>query len=208
MKLDLDYENSIKINFINYNKQEKIKSNFIIDLEKNKNKLKINKLNYSERGNSIKIDDLRLLNNKFLSVKKMFIETDNNNFSIQANKKIQIKGSKFDATNLAKIFKNKKGKINFENITEDIEIDFKNIKVPMSETLQNFKLIGEIKKGKFIKILSKGDFGGNNFLDISMKKDQKSDKKYLEIYSDLTRPLLSEYSFFKGLAGGKLLLHR
>ena len=70
MKLDLDYENSIKINFINYNKQEKIKSNFIIDLEKNKNKLKINKLNYSERGNSIKIDDLRLLNNKFLSVKK------------------------------------------------------------------------------------------------------------------------------------------
>ena len=205
MKLDLDYENSIKINFINYNKQEKIKSNFIIDLEKNKNKLKINKLNYSERGNSIKIDDLRLLNNKFLSVKKMFIETDNNNFSIQANKKIQIKGSKFDATNLAKIFKNKKGKINFENITEDIEIDFKNIKVPMSETLQNFKLIGEIKKGKFIKILSKGDFGGNNFLDISMKKDQKSDKKYLEIYSDLTRPLLSEYSFFKGLAGGKLL---
>ena len=205
MKLDLDYENSIKINFINYNKQEKIKSNFIIDLEKNKNKLKINKLNYSERGNSIKIDDLRLLNNKFLSVKKMFIETDNNNFSIQANKKIQIKGSKFDATNLAKIFNNKKGKINFENITEDIEIDFKNIKVPMSETLQNFKLIGEIKKGKFIKILSKGDFGGNNFLDISMKKDQKSDKKYLEIYSDLTRPLLSEYSFFKGLAGGKLL---
>ena len=30
-------------------------------------------------------------------------------------------------------------------------------------------------------------------------------KKYLEIYSDLTRPLLTEYSFFKGLTGGKLL---
>ena len=39
----------------------------------------------------------------------------------------------------------------------------------MSEKLQNFKLIGEIK-GKFIKISSKGDYGGNNFLDISMKK--------------------------------------
>ena len=205
MKLDFDYENSIKINLINYKKPKKIKSNFIIDFEKNKNKLKINKLNYSEKGNSIRIDDLRLINNKFLSVRKMFFETDNNNFSIQANNKIQIKGSKFDATNLGKIFNNKKAKNNFENITKDIEIDFKNIKVPMSETLQNFKLIGEIKKGKFIKILSKGDFGGNNFLDISMKKDQKSDKKYLEIYSDLTRPLLSEYSFFKGLAGGKLL---
>ena len=27
----------------------------------------------------------------------------------------------------------------------------------------------------------------------------------MEIYSDLTRPLLTEYSFFKGLTGGKLL---
>ena len=75
----------------------------------------------------------------------------------------------------------------------------------MSEKLENFKLLGEIKNGQFIKISSKGDFGGNNFLDISMKKDKGSDKKYLEIYSDLPRPLLSEYSFFNGLAGGKLL---
>ncbi len=70
--------------------------------------------------------------------------------------------------------------------------------------LQNFKLIGEIKNGKFVKISSKGDFGGNNYLDISMKKDENSEKKYFEIYSDLTRPLLSEYSFFNGLSGGKL----
>ena len=31
-------------------------------------------------------------------------------------------------------------------------------------------------------------------------------KKYLEIYSDLTKPLLADYSFFDGLTGGKLLL--
>ena len=75
----------------------------------------------------------------------------------------------------------------------------------MSEKLQNFKLIGEIQKGQFVKISSKGDYGGNNFLDISMKKNKNNNKKYLEIYSDLTRPLLSEYSFFKGLSGGKLI---
>ena len=66
------------------------------------------------------------------------------------------------------------------------------------------KLIGEIKKGQFVKISSKGDYGGNNFLDISMKTNINNNKKYLEIYSDLTRPLLTEYSFFKGLVGGKL----
>ena len=75
----------------------------------------------------------------------------------------------------------------------------------MSEKLKNFKLIGKIKQGQFIKISSKGDFGNNNFLDISMKKDKINNKKYLEIFSDLTRPLLTEYSFFKGLTGGKLL---
>ena len=30
-------------------------------------------------------------------------------------------------------------------------------------------------------------------------------KKYLEIYSDLAKPLLSEFSFFNGLSGGNLL---
>ena len=116
-----------------------------------------------------------------------------------------IKGSRFDATNLPKLL-NQKGKgNNFKNINTSIEIDFKNIKAPLSEKLENFRLIGEIKKGEFIKISSKGDFGGNNFLDISLKKDNDSEKKFLEIYSDLTRPLLTEYSFFKGLTGGKLL---
>ena len=38
-----------------------------------------------------------------------------------------------------------------------------------------------------------------------MKKDNNTNSKYLEIYSDLTRPLLTEFSFFKGLSGGKLL---
>ena len=63
-------------------------------------------------------------------------------------------------------------KINFDNINQDIEIDFKNIKVPISESLENFRLIGQIKKGKFVKISSKGDFGGNNFLDISKKRQK------------------------------------
>ena len=38
-----------------------------------------------------------------------------------------------------------------------------------------------------------------------MKNDKLNMKKYLEIYSDITKPLLTEYSFFKGLTGGRLL---
>ena len=71
--------------------------------------------------------------------------------------------------------------------------------------MQNFKLIGFIENGKFSKISSKGDFGNNKFLDISMKNNEKKGQKYLEIYSDLAKPLLTEYNFFQGLVGGNLL---
>ena len=69
----------------------------------------------------------------------------------------------------------------------------------MSEKLQDFRLIGEIEKGQFVKISSKGNYGNNNFLDISMKKDNNSNKKYLEIYSDLAQPLLSNIIFLMDL---------
>jgi hypothetical protein len=146
-----------------------------------------------------------LKENQFVSFKEIEVKTVENDFSIKNDKKIVIKGSKFDASNLAKIFNKKNAKNKFENFNKELEIDLKSIQAPVSEKLKNFKLLGQIKKGKFVKISSKGDFGGNNFLDISMKKDRSTNKKYLEIYSDLTRPLLTEYSFFKGLSGGKLL---
>jgi len=38
-----------------------------------------------------------------------------------------------------------------------------------------------------------------------MKSDKRSKKKYLEIYSDLPQPLLSDYNFFKGVSGGVLV---
>ena len=86
-----------------------------------------------------------------------------------------------------------------------MEIDLSNISAPLSEKLKNFKLLGKIENGKFTKISSKGDFEDNNYLDITMKSDKKNKVKYLEIYSDSTKPLLTEFSFFKGLTGGKLL---
>tara|TARA_Y200000002_G_scaffold252618_1_gene209215 strand:- start:1270 stop:3438 length:2169 start_codon:yes stop_codon:yes gene_type:complete len=205
LKLNFDYVNKLKLDFINYEKLNNSIANLSLELKKNKDNIDISKLYYIEGDNSLKIDGLRFKKNKFLSFKKIDVATLNNKFFIKYGKNILIKGSKFDATNLAKFLGNQNEKNNFKKINSNIEIDFKNIKVPMSEELKNFKLIGEIKKGQFVKITSKGDFGGGNFLDISMKKDTNTDKKYLEIYSDLTRPLLTEYSFFKGLSGGKLL---
>ena len=204
LKLNFDYSNKLKIDFINYQKSEKTIGNVNINLEKIKNKILITELNFSEGKNSIKLKGLKFDRGNFSSFKEIIVKTKNNDFSIQNKKKIFIKGNKFDARNLLKFLSDQSGENKFKKLNSEIEIDFKNIKVPMSEKLQNFKLLGEIKKGNFVKISSKGDFGGNNFLDITMQKDKNGEKKYLEIYSDLTRPLLTEYDFFKGLSGGKL----
>ena len=202
---NFDYIDNFDFDFINYKKPKDEIASVSIDFEKNKNIFNIKKLNFKEKDNLIKINNLKFEDNNFKSLKTIDIRTKNNNFSFQWDKKIIIKGSSFDATNLPKILNQKGTNNNFKKINTNIEIDFKNIKAPLSEKLENFRLIGVIKKGKFIKISSKGDFGGNNFLDISLKKDNNSEKRFLEIYSDLTRPLLAEYSFFKGLTGGKLL---
>ncbi len=204
-KADFEYEDEFSIDLINYKKKKNSVANLFFDIKKKKNNILINKIGFNEENNSVIANGLKFKDDKFHSFKKVKVLTKNNDFLILNDEKISVKGSKFDASNLAKFLNDQDGQNEYKNFTSNVEIDFKKIKVPMSENLENFKLIGEIKKGKFVKITSKGDFGGNNFLDISMKSDKSTNKKYLEIYSDLTRPLLTEYSFFNGLSGGKLL---
>ena len=205
LKANLDFKNKLEFSFINYKKPKNIIANLLFEFNKKKDLYKIKNLKYKEKDNYFKISNLSYKKDKLISFNKIEVKTPNNNFFINWNKKILIKGNKFDATNIPKVLNNQNVGNDFKYINSDIEINLDNIKAPLSENLQNFSLLGEIKKGKFVKISSKGDFGGSNFLDISMKKDKKTDKKFLEIYSDLPRPLLTEYDFFKGLSGGRLL---
>jgi hypothetical protein len=210
LKLNADYDKSIKLELINYEKSEGSIANIFINLNKQKNNIILKEVNFTEESNSFFIKNVKFDENKFLSLEKISVKTSkdgkkNNDFTISYGKKISIKGNQIDGSNLPKILNQKTEKNKLLGISKDIEIDFTNIIAPLSKKIKNFKLIGRIEKGKFTKISSKGDFGENNFLDITMKKDKKNKKKYLEIYSDLTAPLLSEYSFFKGLTGGNLL---
>ena len=152
LKLNFDFKNSFELDFLNYKKPKNSLSNFSVNLKKKKDYIEINELYYNEKNNFIKINDLIFENNKLLSFKELSVETINNNFFIKNGKKILIKGSKFDATNLAKYLNRKSKENKFEKINGDIEIEFKNIKTPMSEKIQNFRLLGNIKNGKFEKI--------------------------------------------------------
>ena len=209
-EIDAEIDKKIDIKQINYSKKKNLISNLSLIFEISKKKLNLKKLIFVEDNNKILVDDLLISKGKPLTFKRISTKTYkegsiNNDFLITGDKKIKIKGSKFDATNLPKIITTKNKNNYFLNFSKEIEIDLDNVIAPLSENLKNFKLIGYIDKGEFAKISAKGDFGKNNFLDISLKNDKKKNKRYLEIYSDLTSPLLTEFKFFKGLSEGKLL---
>ena len=211
MVLSLDTNQKIKIDVINFEKEINKDAKINLDLNFNKKNsiINIKQLDYLENKNAIIIKNLKIKKNKFLSLEKLKIKTYQqsdlkNDFDLSFKKKIIIKGKRYDARNLNKYFSKKLKTNYFKNINANIDIDFNKIETPLSEKLLNFKLLGMIEKGKFNKISSKGDFGNNKYLDISMRSDEKNKKKYLEIYSDLPQPLLSEYNFFKGLNGGVL----
>ena len=163
-----------------------------------------------ENENSIEIQKLQIKDKNLISLNNIKVKTlkngkENNNFEVNFQKEINIKGNVYDASNINKIL-SKKSKNNFlSKISKNINIEIQNIDTPLSKKLKKFKLIGKIEKGEFASIVSKGDFGNNKHLDISLKSDVQRKKKYLEVYSDFPQPLLSEYSFFKGLVDGKLL---
>ena len=209
INLEANYDREIKLDLINYYKPKNEIAEISLKLNKEKENLKLDG-RFSEDKNFISINGIQFQKDNFFTLDKIIVKTfnngiNNNDFSLKYGKNIKIEGTKFDANNLSKYFNLKSDSNNLRGVNKDIEIDILNISVPLSEQLKNFKLIGRIDNGKFSKISAKGDFGNNNFLDISMKNDRKNKKKYLEVYSDLTRPLLTEYAFFKGLSGGKLL---
>ena len=197
LKLDFAYKNGFEVDLINYKKTKDSVADISLALEKIKNNIQINQFNFEEGNNSIQINDLKFEETNFISFKDIKVQTKDNDFMIKNEKKIIINGTKFDATNLAKFFSKTNNENKFKRLNSDIEIDFTRIKIPLSETLKDFKLIGKIEKGKFIKVISKGDFGDNNFLDISIKKDKNSNKKYLEIILILPSLYLPSIVFSK-----------
>ena len=209
-KINGDFDSDLNLEIINYVKTKNKNANISLELNKKKNVIKINKFNYNEDKNSLSLKNLTMKDNHFSSLEKIKVVTyekgiKNNDFSIFYDEKIIITGEQYDARNLPKYFNEKSKNNMFSKINKKIEIDLSNIIAPLSEKIKDFKLIGKIDRGKFSKISSKGDFDTNSFLDVKMRNDEINKKKYLEIYSDKTKPFLTEYSFFEGLTGGKLL---
>ncbi len=208
--IDGNFDEEIIIPILNYNSKNQV-INLNTELETNKNKINLKKLSLSQGQNNISIKNLYLDNKKLVKFDNVTVKTIkknklNNDFQIIYGKKIIIKGQNYDATNLTKLLDQSESFNFLKNVNKEILININKITNNISETLSNFSLIGSIERGKFNKIMSKGEFEDGKYLEISLKVDKISNKKKLEIYSDLPKPLLSNYKFFDGLTGGQLLI--
>ena len=211
ISLDIDFNNGITVPLINYNSGEKlvkINTELIFD----KQRLNLKKFSLKDDNSVIKINNL-ISNNKSLikfdniSVKTFLRNEKNNDFNIKFGKKIEIRGLKYDASNLTNELGKNSDTIFLKNLNKEISVNISEIDTKVSDVISDFTLIGFIKNGKFNKIISKGNFYDDKYLDISLIEDDILKMKKLEIYSDLPKPLLTNYKFFKGLSGGQMLLN-
>ena len=201
---------NIFIDLINFksNKKKKgtLKSRFIFG----NNGLEIRSFEFNEEKNEIKVKNLKInKKNQIDQLKNIKIHTfkdgsKNNDFEITFGKKIVIKGQKYDATYLLNQLTSNEESGLLKKINKEVEIDLKTLITKSLIPLNNFRLIGKIENGEFVKISSKSEFKNNKYLDITLKRDENK-KRILEVYSDLPRALLADFKFFEGIKDGKLL---
>ena len=208
--IDFDLAENIFLELINFKTNNKNKSNIKSEINFTENNIIFNNINFTEGKNLISIKNFKLGKKREIeSISDITVLTfkngkENNNFKINFKDKIYVVGKKYDTTYLLKQLSADNKENPLKNFTKDIEISLNNLITKSQVHLNDFRLIGRINKGKFEKLSAKSEFSKNEFLDISLKKDENN-KKILEIYSDSPQALLADYKFFDGIKDGKLL---
>jgi len=209
--INLDVHDLINIDFINYNNAKKNNSNIQLKFLLFKDRISIKKLIYKENKTNISAKDLKIYfkDDKF-SFDKIKVKTftkenyENNNFEITFNKLIKVIGSNYDSSKLFQKINNNKNN-SFKKLSEKIEISLDQISTKSKDVITNFNLIGLIEGGSVTRVSSKGELADNQYLDLSLKKDKKTNITNLEIYSDIPKLLLSNFKQFNSIEEGNLL---
>ena len=203
-------KNPLKINFLNYEKDEKNEATIKISgLKNKKDKILIKSFSINEKKNKIKIENLGL--NKEYKIIKLGsialdyidIEKQKNLIKFYAEKnEYLLKGSFFNANKLIDdlLFSDKN--FNLFNIDTIIKVNIKKIRLDNEYDLSNF--IGDIyfKKKQIIKADLIGDFSNNKKFKFII--NTIDDKKITTLYLDEARPIVKKYKFIKGFDEGIL----
>ncbi len=209
-KLKFDLKNSnVDLPIFNYTKKKGDKSNFELSFIKNKNFIKLSKINFLSNDNKMNVQYL-LFDNKFslkdLGNINIDIGTKNKLKIFKKNNIYNIVGSSLDLSKYLSQKKKKKSKDLKLKIDGKLKIDLKKIIIP-GDFLIDYKNFVQIRKGEIIKLDSFANFEDLSAFSHKVIKNT-SGNKLIVINSDKAKPFLASYQFLKGLEKGTMDITR
>ena len=206
-------QNPLNINFLDYSKNEKIKSSLVINCTYNKiKKTKCNNILFEENKNNISIKDL-ILNDKYkvLDIKQIRLNYVNNakvkNEIIfkKREKKYFITGKSFDAT---KIINELMGKQNedssiFNNLNSKFDIKIDKVYLDHISFVNNLFGTINLKQNKIQDLNLDSSFSNGKKITLTVKLNEKNEK-ITTLFSGYPKPLIKRFKFIKGFEEGIL----
>jgi len=207
--------NALNLELLNYTKKKDVKSNLIVEGIVNKNNsVFLNKINFAESKNLIKIKNINLNSKKKLKrIDQIDIDLVNNNDQIS---QLNIKRKKSNYSINSKIFDGTKildrilfSKSNgnffdvFEKLNSKITINFNTIYITNEDYLTNFKADMIVNNNQIKDLILSSRFATKEDLKLSIKTNSNNEK-ITDLFAGNAKPLVKKYDFIKGFEGGYL----
>jgi len=215
-KTDFDIKsNALNLELLNYTKKKDIKSSIIVEGVVNKNNsIFLNKVNFIESKNLIKIKNINLNSKKKLKgIDQIDVGLVNNNdqisqLSIKRKKNNYLINSKiFDGTKILDrilFSKNDESFFDvFEKLKSNISINFDTIYITNEDYLTNFKVDIIIDNNEIKDLILSSQFSTKEDLKLSIKTNINNEK-ITNLFAGNAKPLVKKYDFIKGFDGGYL----
>ena len=230
IKYNLDFKNNkinynlslnlnkipIKIDLINFHKNENIKTKLLINGQKNNNRIRFKKILLDNKNSNINLEDFELSENfRILNFKKIELDyvdknKTRNDLLIKnlRNDNFFISGNNF---NLSKIiddilFNDNDSSLKiFDNKNRNFRVKFKKNTIDGTHYLLNLNGNFQIKNNEVYDMILDSHFSDNKTVVLTIKSKNK--KKITTFYSDFAKPFVKKYKFIKGFENGKLDLY-
>ena len=207
--------NALNLELLNYTKKKDVKSNLIVEGVVNKNNsVFLNKINFAESKNLIKIKNINLNSKKKLKrIDQIDIDLVNNNDQIsQLNIKrkksnYSINSKIFDGTKILDriLFSKSDGNFFdvFEKLNSKISINFNTIYITNEDYLTNFKADMIVNNNQIKDLILSSQFSTKEDLKLSIKTNSNNER-ITDLFAGNAKPLVKKYDFIKGFEGGYL----
>ena len=205
--------NSLIINFLDYEKKENLKSLILIKGKyKKNNQLKFSLINLKENNNEILIKNLDLNKNfKIIDIESFDINYENNKKILNKlklkkdNSNFIIQGDSFDASKMINTIMNSDDESSsiFQSINSKVNIKIKRIYIDEVNYINN--LYGNINfiNNKMNDLKLESMFPNKKEINLTVKTNSNSET-VIRLFTAYPKPLVKRYDFIKGFEEGNL----